>query len=77
MKNVHYPLVLIRRQIDSTLPNSSVLQDKSEIILLIILGNCLMIDSRWVVRKGVDVEWCVVSIWKRKVFLFRKVEGDI
>ena len=36
-----------------------------------------MIDSRWVVRKGVDVEWCVVSIWKRKVFLFRKVEGDI
>ena len=37
----------------------------------------LLDGCRWVVRKGVDVEWCVVSLSKRKVFLSRKVEGNI
>ena len=37
-----------------------------------IVGGC-----RWLVRKGVDVEWCVVSLSKKKVFFCLKVEGNI
>ena len=36
-----------------------------------------MIGLLWVVTKGVGVEWCIVSLSKRKVFLCRKVEGNI
>ena len=37
----------------------------------------LLNDCRWVITKGVDVKWCIVSTSERKVFLCGKVEGNI
>ena len=50
-----------------TLPNSSLLRDKSEVFLLINDHfRHLFDDCRWVVRKGVIVECCTFSFRKGK-----------
>ena len=75
MKNVHYPLVLIRRKIwlCRTLPYYKInLKFSCWSFYRQPLDHC-----RWVVRKGVDVEWCIVSLSKRKVFLCAKIECNI
>ena len=46
MKNMHYVSLM-----DLTWSNFSLLQDKSEIFLLIILGNCLIVLSEWLEEK--------------------------
>ena len=44
---------------------------------LIDLLSELFDDCRWVVRKVADLEWCIVILSNRKVFLCRKFERNI
>ena len=43
---------------------------------LIDLLSELFDDCRWVVRKVADLEWCIVILSNRKVFLCRKFERN-
>ena len=71
------PLFLsVVSQAGFTLTNSSLLQDKSEIILLLNLGNLLMIVVGWL-EKVLIYSGVLLAFQKGKYFFVAKVEGNI